>query len=269
MSTEVVEVPQQPNAQAPALRQQEFTPLMLLQEAVAKGADANQLSKLTDLYERWQSRAAAESFQRALVSFRTEVRPIIKDTPVGYDSSKPGGSRTEFSYASLHSIDSTITPVLSKYGLTATWKIIDQAKDWIKVRCTLTHLDGHKDVAELGGPPDKTGGKNDVQAIGSTVSLLERYTLIAVCGLTTREQDDDGNGSERLTPGKLVNDALIPMLQKAANDASALVVWKVGNAALKALGETEWAEKFKDSAVEVRRALPERTPKAEGQGAQA
>lgn len=244
----------------------EVTPLVLLQQAVTANADANQLNQLTDLYERWQARAAREAYLKAMADFRAEVRPIVKAQPVGYDSNRQGGARTEFKYATLATIDALITPILSKYGLTASWRTVEQAKDWIKVRCTISHVDGHQEFSELGGPPDKTGGKNDVQAIGSTQSYLQRYTLIAICGLATREQDDDGNGAEVATPGKLINDALVPMLQKAANDVSVLAVWKVGNAALKAIGETAWVEPFKGAAVAARQELAERASQASAGG---
>ena len=37
-----------------------------------------------------------------------------------------------------------------------------------------------------------TGSKNAIQAIGSTVSYLCRYTLLCVTGLATSDPDDDG-----------------------------------------------------------------------------
>ena len=47
----------------------------------------------------------------------------------------------------------------------------------------------------LSGPPDTTGSKNDLQSIGSTISYLQRYTLLALTGLATFDMDDDA------TPG--------------------------------------------------------------------
>lgn len=251
-ATEVVQLAAAPPVVIPAA---EVSPLTLLHEAVSKGLDANQLHRLTDLYERWKERAAREAYLKAMAAFRAEVRPILKDKPVGYDSTKPGGGRTDYKYATLATIDALITPILSKHGLTASWKTVEQVKDWIKIRCTISHIEGHQEACELGAPPDKTGGKNDVQAIGSTQSYLQRYTLIAACGLATREQDDDGNGGEAATPGKLVRDALSPLLKQSPNDPTAHVIWKVGNAALKALGETAIVDSFRDEAVAVRTAL--------------
>jgi len=40
-----------------------------------------------------------------------------------------------------------------------------------------------------------SGNKNPIQAIASTVSYLERYTLLAITGLTTKDMDDDGKNA--------------------------------------------------------------------------
>jgi hypothetical protein len=48
----------------------------------------------------------------------------------------------------------------------------------------------------LSGEPDASGQKNKIQQVGSTVTYLQRYTLLALTGLATHDQDDDGRGSE-------------------------------------------------------------------------
>ena len=45
----------------------------------------------------------------------------------------------------------------------------------------------------MSAPADDSGKKNKIQAIASTVSYLERYTLYAILGLASAEMDDDGN----------------------------------------------------------------------------
>ena len=45
---------------------------------------------------------------------------------------------------------------------------------------------------------DTSGSKNSIQAIGSTVSYLERYTLYAILGLASADQDDDGHSAAEL-----------------------------------------------------------------------
>lgn len=233
----------------------EVTPISLLQQALKQNADVATLERLTGLYERWQAAAARSQFVEAMVAFRADVRPIVRSSTVGYDSKKEGGQRVDFKHATLATVDEIVTPILCSHGLTYSWKVVEQAKDWIRIRCTVTHISGHSEHTEMGGPPDHTGGKNPIQAIGSTASYLERYTLIAILGLATKEQDDDGNGGEALTPARLVYDALMKRVKAARDDASALAIWQTGNSALKALGEPNWVDKFKDDVIAHRHAM--------------
>jgi ERF superfamily len=75
-----------------------------------------------------------------------------------------------------------------------SWKM-NQEGQWIKVTCILTHELGHSEETTLMGAPDNSGSKNAIQAVGSTVTYLERYTLLAACGLSTKGSDNDGRGA--------------------------------------------------------------------------
>jgi hypothetical protein len=102
----------------------------------------------------------------------------------------------------------------------------------VKVTCKLTHKQGHSEEVTLEAPLDTSGGKNNIQAMGSSVSYLERYTLLAITGLATKEQDDDGasTGQAALAPD--------PALLQAARDAS-LGGWKVFSAWIKSRSDAE------------------------------
>jgi hypothetical protein len=43
-------------------------------------------------------------------------------------------------------------------------------------------------------PPDTTGGKSNVQAVGSTNSFLRRYVACNIFNIVVVGDDDDGNG---------------------------------------------------------------------------
>jgi hypothetical protein len=43
-------------------------------------------------------------------------------------------------------------------------------------------------------PPDTTGGKSDVQAVGSTNSFLRRYVACNIFNIVVVGDDDDGTG---------------------------------------------------------------------------
>jgi hypothetical protein len=64
----------------------------------------------------------------------------------------------------------------------------------VKVTCILSHKDGHREETTLSGPFDHSGNKNAVQAIGSGVAYLQRYTLKAAVGVAAGH-DDDGRSS--------------------------------------------------------------------------
>jgi hypothetical protein len=59
----------------------------------------------------------------------------------------------------------------------------------------------------MSGEPDTSGGKNNIQAKGSTMTYLQRYTLNLALGICT-EDDNDGAGGAvaqkpKLSPDKL------------------------------------------------------------------
>jgi hypothetical protein len=46
----------------------------------------------------------------------------------------------------------------------------------------------------MSAPPDTTGGKSSVQAVGSTNSYLRRYVACNIFNIVVVGDDDDGNG---------------------------------------------------------------------------
>lgn len=164
------------------------TPADLLRIAVESGADLDRLERLMALQERWEATEARKVYDIAFTEFKAEAVRIIKNRGVTDGPLK--GKR----YAELFAVVNAITPALSKHGLSASWKLTKDDKDWIEVTCTLKHVGGHFEVVSMGGPPDTGGAKNAIQARASTVSYLERYTLKAITGLSEQDDDKDGGG---------------------------------------------------------------------------
>jgi hypothetical protein len=90
----------------------------------------------------------------------------------------------------------------------------------------------------MGGPPDTGPARNPVQSRKSTTSYLERYTLLAVTGLAT--EDDDGNGGPRMDEGST---ASYLQVIKTAQDVESLR--KVYEAAKKAATDAKDDVAFK------------------------
>lgn len=167
------------------------TPSDLLRIAVEQGADLDKLERLMALQERWESNEARKAYDAAFAAFKSEAVKIIKNRDV------TAGPLSGKRYAELFAVVNAITPALSRHGLSSSWKLTRDEKDWIEVTCTLKHTGGHTESVSMGGPPDAGGAKNAIQARASTVSYLERYTLKAITGLSEQEDDTDGNEREQ------------------------------------------------------------------------
>lgn len=156
------------------------TPAHLLQTAVEQGADIDKLEKLMNLQERYESEQARKAFAEALAGFQSELGPIIK---------RKQGHNCK--YADLDDIAQEIRPILDTHGLAYSFSQ-DQDNTGIYVTCTVRHKSGHSESNRMGAPFDSSGGKNNIQAIASSVTYLRRYTLTGALGITTGEDDTDG-----------------------------------------------------------------------------
>jgi hypothetical protein len=173
------------------------TPNQLLQLAVETKADVAHLEKLMDLQFKWEANQARKVYVKALSNFRADC-PIIPRTLKGYNSN----------YAGLSETLEHIKGLLSIHGLSHSWRT-QQVDQVVSVTCRLTHVEGHYEETSLSAMPDTSGNKNSIQAIGSTVSYLERYTLFALLGLASQDMDDDAQGMDKPTAQQKMIENLI------------------------------------------------------------
>ena len=165
------------------------TPLDMLNRAMDKGLDPEQLDKFIDLHHKWEANEARKAFVLAMSKFRAEPILINKSKSVSYKN-KTGGT-TNYKHATLDQVVAAALPHMSANGLAHRWET-KQEDDQISVTCIITHEQGHSERTVLTASPDQSGGKNSIQAIGSTVSYLERYTFMAATGLAASDMDNDG-----------------------------------------------------------------------------
>lgn len=162
------------------------TPADLLRLAVQGGADLDRLERLMALQVQWEAREAEKAYSVAFAAFKAEAVRIIKNRSVN------DGPLKGKKYAELFAVVNAVTPALSAHGLSTSWRLTKDDKDWIEVTCTLKHSLGHFETVAMGGPPDTGGAKNLIMARASTITYLERYTLKAITGLSEQEDDNDG-----------------------------------------------------------------------------
>jgi len=152
----------------------------LMELAVTSNADVEKLSKLMDLQERWEAKEAKKAFINSISEFQSICPAIMK-----------GKKGHNCNYATLPSIHAVIKKPLHECGLTFRYEQ-SVSKNEMTVKCIVTHENGHSEATSMAAPMDASGSKNAIQAIGSSNSYLQRYTLIGALGIVTADHDDDG-----------------------------------------------------------------------------
>ncbi len=97
-------------------------------------------------------------------------------------------------YASWEDTVETIRPILFRHGFALSFRPGLSARGEPVVVGVLRHEAGHKEEAELVLPADVSGGKNPVQAVGSSLSYGQRYVTKLLLNLASRRVEDDDDG---------------------------------------------------------------------------
>lgn len=163
------------------------TPTTILQDAVRANVPIETLTKLLELQERFEATQARKAFDVAFAAFKAEAPKLERTKGVSHDK----GKTDIYKYTPLDVIANALGPILAKHGLSYNWKQ-ESSKDSISVTCILRHTQGHSIENTLNAQPDASGAKNAIQAVGSAVSYLRRYTLLGITGMATSEEDSDG-----------------------------------------------------------------------------
>lgn len=178
------EVPRQSRAMATT------TPADLLAMAVSQGADLDRLEKLMALQERWEAGEARKAYVSAMAAFKAEPIRIVKSKAVGYETQ--AGDFVGYKHATMADVVDAVVPAMAQHGLSHSWDVTQQGGA-ITVTCAVRHRMGHSESVSMTAAPDNSGKKNAIQQVASTVTYLQRYTLMAICGVAAKDaQEDEG-----------------------------------------------------------------------------
>lgn len=165
---------------------------------LARNPDAATLREVLALQREWEANEARKAYAVALVNLKRDLPAVIaRDKRVNFESARTG-QKTNYTHPSLAgAVDAVIEP-LTNHGFSHTWHPSIDDKGGVSVTCRLTHAAGHKEEVTLKAPPDKSGTKSDAQAVMSTVTLLQRYTLMAILGLASRDMEEAKGAPEHV-----------------------------------------------------------------------
>ena len=138
---------------------------------------------------------------KALAKFQEEVKQPLKDKNNPFFKSK---------YVPLENVVEAITDVAPKNGLSFVQWALNDENGRVGVATMLMHESG--EFIEFDAVHMKAD-KETAQGAGALISYLKRYSLSAVFGITS-DQDDDGNSASGNKVAKSATQAEIGNLKK-------------------------------------------------------
>ena len=170
-------------------------PMGMALKALSTGMSIEDLRGILQLQMDYEANEARKAYTVAMSNFKAEPINIFKKKEVGYKTKE--GDFVGYSHAELSDVTDAIGPAMAKHNLSYRWSVA-QTPGMVTVECIVTHSMGHSERISMSAPPDASGKKNAIQQIASAVTYMQRYTLLAITGMSTKGMDDDGAASGEL-----------------------------------------------------------------------
>jgi hypothetical protein len=181
-------------------------------------ANVEKLERVIALYERLKAKEAELAYNSAksrILKKLTGIK-IVKNRSVLHEIDKRKsrkGAYEAFRYASLEEIDKHLRPLLAEGNMDLSYSNEPLESGGILIRGRLKHLPGgHYEDSFMPAPLDTTGGKSDVQAVGSTNSFLRRYVACNIFNIVVVGDDDGGTGG---TIDEAQTETILDLIKKA------------------------------------------------------
>lgn len=219
-------VPVGSTAVAPLPATQNESPLDLIARLLQSNVTPEQLDKFLDVQQKWEREQQRRDYVQAMTQFKAALVgvKIVKRKRVKYNE-------VDYKHETLAQVVKAVVGPMSANGLTHHWSV-EQPKaagEPIVVSCVLTHNNGHSERVTLHGLPDDSGKKNKLQQVRSTVTYLQRATLLLITGLAAEGDDDDGLGGDPDGPAGALSveqvDTVNRLIEESASDKDAFLKW--------------------------------------------
>lgn len=164
----------------------------IIQVARDPGLDVAKLDRLMqmqfELEKRQAEREAIEAFTRV-----SAAMPRVKK-----NGTIDMGSKGSFAFAKWEDMDAVIRPIITAEGFTLSFDSVPKEGGGLIVTGKLMHRGGYVSTATIPLPLDAGPGRNNLQAVGSTLSYGKRYCAEMLLNIVREGQDDDGiKGAQR------------------------------------------------------------------------
>jgi hypothetical protein len=189
--------------------------------------DVNKLEALLRMKREAVAEQAKVAFYEALHAAQAEM-PQVERLGVVRLISKDGKDLGSYNFAKWEDMDRVLRPIMERHGFTLDFDMEQRAAEGggAKVTATLTHAkDGrtHSMTRAVSLALDGGAGRNNLQAMGSTLSYAKRYLAEMLFNIVRKGADDDGVSASKkyITPEQA--DELRALSKQAKRDEGALL----------------------------------------------
>lgn len=150
--------------------------------------DVDKLAQLIALQERVERRQAEIRYSNAMNDLQREMPAVTRDKI---------NPMLRARYVTYEAIDRVIRPYYTKHGFSVSFRTAMNGTR-VSVTCVVRGF-GHEETNTLESNPDLSGSrgqanKTEVQGIGSIVTYLKRYTMMAAFAIALENDDTDDDG---------------------------------------------------------------------------
>lgn len=152
-----------------------------------KDIDVSKLDALLRMQREIVADEARIKFNQALARMTTGKLRVKKNGRVDLGKDKGG-----YDFATWPDMDDVLRPLMEREGFTLSFNMETKDGGGAVVCGTLLHTDGHSRTVSVPLALDAGAGRNNLQAMGSTLSYGKRYCAEMLFNIVREGADDDG-----------------------------------------------------------------------------
>lgn len=190
-----------------------FQALAMIERAARdQSVDIAKMQVLQEMQFKLIDRQKVEEWHEAVESL--PPMRVKKNGIINLGAGKDGKDRL-VPFATWEDMDDILRPLLREHSLFLTFDSDAREGGGMTIRGTLRHRSGHFLSASIPLPIDTGPGRNNLQAMGSTLSYGKRYTTEMLLNIVREGADDDG----KLGGTRFISEEQAATLRKKCEEA--------------------------------------------------
>lgn len=186
-------VPSQPQA----VERQPATIYEVLRDLARDPAvDVARIAGLMDLQIKAEDRQAEREFNAAFARLQPKLPRVAKRGKISLI--KDGVNKGTIKFCTIDDLDAAIRPLYTEEGFTLSF-MSEACPTGVTRVGILRHAAGHSVRSTMQLPPDKSGGKGELQGYGSSMSFCDRYITRGLFNIIMVDEDNDGSSGGNIT----------------------------------------------------------------------